>query len=105
MRSGSRHGSRQCTVKWLRQAPCLVVDQIVLEAAEPDAVAAVDIARFEPLAQETADIELVPVGNKPLLPMLFACIKVAIGVAVYESDRKLLHGILPKRFALSKGDF
>ncbi len=69
-------------------APCLVVDQILLEAAKPDAVTAVDVASFQPVTQQTADVKFISVGNDPLMFALFANIKITIDVAGDETRPK-----------------
>ena len=77
----------------------------VLEASKPDAVAAVDIASFHPVMQETAGEKFITARNQSVRFALFVDIKIAGDVARDEAGGNLLKRILPEWFAFGKGGF
>jgi hypothetical protein len=82
--------------------PPLVVDQVILETAEADALATEDISRFQAVAEETIAEKLVTVREQVAVSRRIGGVEVAFAGLREEAERKGVKGILSERPSLAK---
>lgn len=83
--------------------PPVVIDQVVFETPEADAIAAEDIARFQAVAQETIDQKLIAVWEHVSLTMRALGLEIAFGGVGNEAEGVSIWRILTERPSFLEG--
>src|SRR5262245_43979425 len=80
--------------------PWPIIEQVIVEAAEAQPLAAEDIPRFHTVAQEPIDQKLIAVWAQALVALGIGRIQIPFQGLPDTADRALLYWIVAQRFAL-----
>jgi hypothetical protein len=94
-------------------SPPVVIDQVVCETPEANVIAAEDTARFQAVAQETLDQELIAVWEHMSLAIRALDLEIAFGGVGHEAEGlgvwrilterpSFLQGMLQKRYSFDQ---